>query len=215
MTAIAKTKVASEPIGMTSLRAQFLETADLVQRVYHQMLDVIKDELDRRDEHMINSTQAMLLFKIGDRELTAAQLCAQGLYLGANVSHNLKKLAAAGYVGQEPSQADHRSTLVRLTEKGERVSKMLDALFSHHLSSLEAVINVGERELGATNATLDRLECWLAQPKHHANGQLLRRTRWSRRPGCPGVTLSIASASKADPVIIGRHLAGEAWPPSS
>lgn len=214
MTTTAKTKVASESNGMASMRAQFLETANLVQRIYHQMLDVIKDELDRRNEHVINSAQAMLLFKIGDRELTATQLRAQGLYLGANVSHNLKKLAAAGYVCREPSQTDHRSTLVRLTEKGEGISKMLDALFSHHLSSLEAVINVGEQELGKTNATLDRLEHWLAQPKHHTNSQLLRRTRWSRRPSFPGATLSIASTSRTDPVIIGR-LSREARPSGS
>ncbi len=55
-------------------------------------LDVIKDELDRRDEREINSVQALLLFNVGDQELTAGELRTRGHYLGSNVSYNLKKL---------------------------------------------------------------------------------------------------------------------------
>jgi len=168
MAAIAQQKVTSEPIEVP-LRPQFLTTIDLVERVHHQILDVIKDELDRRNERAINSGQAMLLFKIGDREMTATLLREQGHYLGSNVSHNLKKLTAMGYVRRERSQTDLRSILLRLTEKGEQVSKMLDALFNRHLSALEAVINVGHADLIQTNAILNRLECCVGRPKSRAD----------------------------------------------
>jgi DNA-binding MarR family transcriptional regulator len=168
MAAIAQSKVTLEPIE-TLLRPQFLTTINLIVRVHHQILDVIKDELDRRDERAINSGQAMLLFKIGDREMTATQLREQGHYLRSNVSHNLKKLTAMGYVRRERSQTALRSIFLRLTEKGGQISKMLDALFDRHLSSLEALINVGHAELIQTNAILDRLERCVRRPECHAD----------------------------------------------
>jgi DNA-binding MarR family transcriptional regulator len=173
MTVMAKSEVASDPNEMAPLRGAFLETVYLVERAHHQMLEVIKDELDRRNELGINGVQAMLIFEIGDRVITAAQLYKRGHYQGSNISHNLKKLTAAGYVSQGRSQTDRRSIPVQLTKKGEKVTEMLDALFNRHLSSLAAVINVGDRELGVTNAILGRLERWGGQPK----------TRRSRRSG--------------------------------
>jgi DNA-binding MarR family transcriptional regulator len=76
---------------------------------------VIKDELDRRDEREINSVQALLLFNVGDQELTAGELRTRGHYLGSNVSYNLKKLVEGGYIHHARSEADRRSVLVRLT----------------------------------------------------------------------------------------------------
>ena len=84
-----------------------------------------KDELDRRDEREINSVQALLLFNVGDQELTAGELRTRGHYLGSNVSYNLKKLVESGYIHHERSEADRRSVLVRLTRKGEVVRDML------------------------------------------------------------------------------------------
>ena len=42
--------------------------------------------------------QALLLYNIGDAELTAGELTSRGYYLGSNVSYNLKKLVDAGYI---------------------------------------------------------------------------------------------------------------------
>ena len=82
------------------------ETLNLVERLHRQLLDVIKDELDRRDERDINSVQALLLFNVGDQELTAGELRTLGHYLGSNVSYNLKKLVEGGYIHHERSEAD-------------------------------------------------------------------------------------------------------------
>ena len=110
-------------------------------RVYvgedRQLLDVIKDELDRRGERVVNSVQALLLFNIGDQELTAGELRTRGHYLGSNVCYNLKKLVESGYIHHERSEVDLRSVLVRLTRKGEAVRDMLRELFDRHLGSLE------------------------------------------------------------------------------
>src|ERR1700743_469492 len=125
MTALAKPQVAAALEGASSVRKYYLETLNLVERLHRQLLDVIKDELDRRDEREINSVQALLLFNVADQELTAAALRTRAHYLGSNVSYNLKKLVESGYIHHERSEADRRSVLVRLTGKGEAVPTMV------------------------------------------------------------------------------------------
>src|SRR5580698_8148614 len=147
MTAMAKPRAAEALEGAASVRKHYLETLNLVERLHRQLLDVIKDELDPRDEGEINSGQAPLLFNVGDQGLTAGELRTRGHYLGSNVSYNLKKLVEAGYIHHERSEADRRSVLVRLTPKGEVVRAMLSELFDRHLSSLGPVGNVNDSDL--------------------------------------------------------------------
>ena len=161
---MAKMQAAEALEGASALRKYYLETLNLVERLHRQLLDVIKDELDRRDEREINSVQALLLFNVGDQELTAGELRTRGHYLGSNVSYNLKKLVEAGYIHHERSEADRRSVLVRLTPKGDAVRDMLRNLFERHLGSLEAVGNVGAPDMDTMNVTLKRMErFWIDQ----------------------------------------------------
>ena len=44
----------------------------VVERLHRRLLDVIKDEFDRRGRADINSVQALLLYNIGDKELAIA-----------------------------------------------------------------------------------------------------------------------------------------------
>ena len=165
MTALAKPQLQAVESGHEQLlRKRYLEVLSLIERLHRQLLDVIKDELDRRDEREINSVQALLLFNVGDQELTAGELRTRGHYLGSNVSYNLKKLVESGYIHHERSETDRRSVLVRLTRKGEAVSGMLRELFDRHLGSLEAVGNVGAEDLQTLNTALRRIErFWIDQ----------------------------------------------------
>ena len=164
MTALARPQAAAALEGAQPLRKLYLESLALIERLHRQLLDVIKDELDRRDEREINSVQALLLFNVGDQELTAGELRTRGHYLGSNVSYNLKKLVESGYIHHERSAVDRRSVLVRLTRKGEAVRDMLRELFERHLGSLEAVVNVGLSELEILNISLKRMErFWIDQ----------------------------------------------------
>lgn len=67
-------------------KAAYLEALTYVERLHRRLLDVIKDELDRIHVSEINSVQALLLFNIGDAEMTAGELRTRGHYLGSNVS---------------------------------------------------------------------------------------------------------------------------------
>jgi len=165
MTAMAKPHLAAVALASDPpLRRRYLDVLSLIERLHRQVLDVVKDELDRRDEREINSVQALLLFNVGDQELSAGELRSRGHYLGSNVSYNLKKLVESGYVHHERSTVDRRSVLVRLTRKGEAVRDVLAELFNRHLLSLEAVGNVGVADLESTATSLRRIErFWIDQ----------------------------------------------------
>src|SRR4030088_1737399 len=103
----------------------YLATISLVERLHRHFLEVVKLEIDGLGTHDINSGQAMMLFNIGDAEMTVGELTLRGCYLGANVSYNVKKMVEAGHLGQKRSVLDRRSIHVRLTEKGRALRDRL------------------------------------------------------------------------------------------
>ena len=74
-----------------------------------------KDEFDRAGRSDVNAVQALLLFNIGNSELTAGELRSRGYYLGSNVSYNVKKLVELGYLHHARSRIDRRSVRISLT----------------------------------------------------------------------------------------------------
>ena len=94
----------------------YLEALALVERLHRLLLDVIKDEFERINVLEINPVQALLLFNIGENEVTAGELKSRGYYQGSNVSYNLKKMVEMGYMHHQRSEIDRRSVRVRLTE---------------------------------------------------------------------------------------------------
>ncbi|MBL1431005.1 MAG: MarR family transcriptional regulator [Robiginitomaculum sp.] len=141
-----------------SLTKEYLNTLTLVERLHRQLLDVVKNELDRTGSSQVNPVQALLLFNIGDDRLTAGELRSRGHYLGSNVSYNLKKLVQADYLSHQRSPTDKRAVHVCLTEKGQEVRQVIQVLFDRQLRSLEPVANVGVSELEKLNGALLRLE---------------------------------------------------------
>src|SRR5258707_4596922 len=100
------------------IQPHYLEALTLVERLHRRLLDVIKDEFDRRGRADINAVQALLLFNIGDKELTAGELRTRCYYLGSNVCYNLKKLVELGFLDHQRSPVDRRSVRLRLTAQG-------------------------------------------------------------------------------------------------
>lgn len=141
-----------------SLRAAYLQLLHLVERLHRQLLDVIKDELERLGQTDINSVQALLLYNIGDAELTPGELRSRGHYLGSNVSYNLKQLVDKGYIRDQRSDVDRRSKRVSLTQSGLGVRDRLAELFERQLGSVEQVGGVDTALMEQTNKSLQRLE---------------------------------------------------------
>ncbi|MBI5262245.1 MAG: winged helix-turn-helix transcriptional regulator [Bradyrhizobium sp.] len=141
-----------------SVQSLYLEALTLVERLHRRLLDVIKDEFDRRGRADINSVQALLLYNIGDKELTAGELRTRGYYLGSNVSYNLKKLVELGFLDHQRSRVDRRSVRIRLTPQGQEIRRIVDALYQKHVKTVEQVGGISSEEFSTLNKSLHRLE---------------------------------------------------------
>jgi DNA-binding MarR family transcriptional regulator len=114
----------------------YLDALSLVERLHRLLLDVVKDEFERVGVLEINSVQALLLFNIGENEVTAGELKSRGYYQGSNVSYNLKKLVEMGYMHHQRCEIDRRSVRVRLTKKGRDIRDIVEDLFARHATGL-------------------------------------------------------------------------------
>lgn len=136
----------------------YLDSLALVERLHRLLLDVIKDEFERVGILEINAVQALLLFNIGDNEVTAGELKSRGYYQGSNVSYNLKKLVEMGYMHHKRCEIDRRSVRVRLTDKGENIRLIVEELFSRHAEGLESRGILGPDGIENINTSLRRVE---------------------------------------------------------
>jgi DNA-binding MarR family transcriptional regulator len=155
------TKTASQQTRderISDIRPVYLEALTLVERLHRRLLDIVKDEFDRRDRADINSVQALLLYNIGDKELTASELRTRGYYLGSNVSYNVKKLVEMGFLHHARSRIDRRSVRISLTPKGKEIHDIVAALYDKHAQTVEQIGGVSTEEFKTLNASLNRLE---------------------------------------------------------
>lgn len=129
----------------------------LIERLHRRFLDVIKTELDRLRIEDINNIQTLILYNIGDSQLTISELTIRGYYLGSNVSYNIKKLVENNYLIQEQSPHDKRSSKVKLSEKGMQLCRNIDALYEKNVAEL-GQFDLNEAALTSSNETLKRLE---------------------------------------------------------
>lgn len=141
-----------------AIRTLYLESLQLVERLHRRLLDVIKDEFDRNGNSDINAIQALLLFNIGNAELTAGELRSRGYYLGSNVSYNLKKLVDLGFINHQRSRIDRRSVRVSLTPKGQEIAEVVAGLYERHIGSIEQVGGINQEEFRQMNRALQRLD---------------------------------------------------------
>ena len=150
-------RVDSRAAGVALLPC-YLETLSLVERMHRLLLDVIKDEFERLGVLDVNAVQALMLFNIGEQELTAGELKTRGYYQGSNVSYNLKKLVETGYMHHQRCAIDRRSVRVRLTSEGQKIRAVVAGLFARHAEGLPSRRVTDIAELSAVNDTLRRLE---------------------------------------------------------
>ncbi|SFE47545.1 DNA-binding transcriptional regulator, MarR family [Sulfitobacter brevis] len=151
-----------DKIGAVPLKQGFmidyLEALSLVERLHRLLLDVIKDEFERVGVIEINAVQGLLLFNIGDNEVTAGELKSRGYYQGSNVSYNLKKLVDMGFMHHQRCEIDRRSVRVRLTENGRYIRSVVEELFARHADGLEQKGVLGQNGVGEITGALKRME---------------------------------------------------------
>lgn len=136
----------------------YLDTLGRLERLHRLLLDVIKDEFERLGLIDINSVQGLLLFNIGEQEVTAGELKSRGYYQGSNVSYNLKKLVDSGYMFHEKCKVDRRAVRVSLTDKGKEIRKVLAELFERHSTGMVKSTSLEQEDLEIINANLRVVE---------------------------------------------------------
>lgn len=136
----------------------YLETLSMVERLHRLLLDVVKDEFERLGIIDINSVQALLLFNVGDNEVTAGELKTRGYYQGSNVSYNLKKLVECGYMHHQRCEVDRRAVRVRLTDRGRHIRAVIGELFQRHAAGILSREVLGDMRLADINVSLRRME---------------------------------------------------------
>jgi DNA-binding MarR family transcriptional regulator len=157
-TVVKTVEPADRQARFDNIRPLYLDALTLVERLHRRLLDVIKDEFDRRGRADINSVQALLLYNIGDKELTAGELRTRGYYLGSNVSYNLKKLVEMGFLDHQRSRVDRRSVRIRLTDTGREVRDIVEGLYQKQVRTVEQVGGINADEFATLNKSLHRLE---------------------------------------------------------
>lgn len=147
----------------------YYEAIQLIERLHRHFLDVLKVELDKKNIQDINNVQSMILYNIGDDEMTVGELTIRGYYLGSNVSYNVKKMVENGYLEQERSVHDKRSIRVKLSVKGLELKDMISAMFARHEEKIAGSALTAE-DLGHLNKTLETLERFWASQTNFSGG---------------------------------------------
>ena len=155
-------RVTMPAVEQEDFLAAYLETLAMVERLHRLLLDVIKDEFERLGIIDINPVQALLLFNIGDNEVTAGELKSRGYYQGSNVSYNLKKLVDCGYMHHQKCEVDRRAVRVRLTDRGQTIRDTVATLFQRHADGIIGREVTGNIRLQDINASLRRMERYWA-----------------------------------------------------
>ena len=146
------------PAPHAGIMSSYLDALSLVERLHRLLLDVIKDEFERLAILDINPVQALLLFNIGDHEVTAGELKSRGYYQGSNVSYNLKKLVDGGFMHHQRCEIDRRSVRVRLTPRGQKIRDVVDDLFARHAKGMEDRGVITFAMMDEVTSTLRRME---------------------------------------------------------
>jgi DNA-binding MarR family transcriptional regulator len=149
-----KPAVSARPIDQTG--PAYRDALTFIERLHRRLLDVIRDELDQPMD--LNPAQALLLYNLGDKQLTVSELRTRGCYLGSNVSYNLKKLVEDGFVEHQRSCTDRRAVSVRLTEKGRAVHDLVAQLFDNHVIGMVHENHMDAADFAVLKKVLLRLE---------------------------------------------------------
>lgn len=147
----------------------YYESIQLIERLHRHFLDVLKVELDKKGIQDINNVQSMILFNIGDDEMTVGELTIRGYYLGSNVSYNVKKMVENGYLIQERSVHDKRSIRVKLSEKGTSLRDAISEMFRRHEQQIAGSDLTNDR-LNTLNQTLKMVERFWASQANFSGG---------------------------------------------
>lgn len=139
------------------MKEVYFDVIMTIERLHRLFLDVIKAELDRMQIQDISHIQCFILYNIGENQLTVGEVTNRGYYLGSNVTYNLKKMLENGYLVQEQSIHDKRSSHVRLSPKGLELFQNFDSILEQHTRNMKHH-SLNDQDLKTLKSSLQKLE---------------------------------------------------------
>lgn len=143
----------AEPSGQSYLG----EVTAIIDHLHKNFLNLLKLELNALGVYDVNNVQGMMVFHIGDAEMTVGELSLRGYYRGTNLTHNVKKIVRNGYVVYKRSDQDRRIFYIKLTDKGRALRDQLADMHRRHIEML-AQTPVTDEDLQKVTVTLHRFE---------------------------------------------------------
>jgi len=141
-----------------SIMPAYTSAVLLLERLHRRLLDVIKDALDRAKADDINAVQALMLFNIGDQELTVSQLRERDYYTGSNSSYNVKKLVEGGFLRYSKSRIDRRCVRLSLGERGKEIHALVAQAYRKHAQTVEQLGGLEAEDFTAMTRHMARLD---------------------------------------------------------
>ena len=136
----------------------YINSILLLDKLYKGFLNLIKRELTNLNITDINNIQSLILYNLGRDQIYITELLLRGYYVGSNVSYNLKKLVNAGYIIQNQSTNDRRSSLIKLSEKGLDLLSKLEQILDQQIGNIKHIDNkFNPIELNTTLDEIDRV----------------------------------------------------------
>jgi DNA-binding MarR family transcriptional regulator len=147
----------STPVPQSALLGHYRQLSDLAEHLHCTFTDLTKETLVENQIEKVNSTQAMMLYRIGDTEVTATGIRAKGIYRGQNASYNIAKLKRSGHIAARECKNDRRVTYLRATPQGIAIGRLVGRSITKHARKLEALNDVSSQDLKTSIETLTRL----------------------------------------------------------
>jgi DNA-binding MarR family transcriptional regulator len=117
-------KPAAAPGGATP---DWADVAAAMDRALRAFGDRARPLLQASGAADVSPQAALFLVSLGRSEMTVAEICRAGRYVGSNASYLLKSLQEAGYIARRADDRDRRNAIVGLTERGIAVVASLRA----------------------------------------------------------------------------------------
>jgi DNA-binding MarR family transcriptional regulator len=157
-------KTDDAPAPGTAPLAGYVSLLHALERAQRQLHETVGAELQRAGVEEVTAVQALLIFHLGDAELSAAEIMHSGRYLGSNVSYNLKKLTESGWMN---ARRDEGAPRFSVTDAGRSVQAKLWALFERQRDALQPVCALDADAVLAAETALKKLErYWLDQVRY-------------------------------------------------
>jgi len=139
------------------MKQVYFDSIMLIERLHRQFLEVIRVELDRIQIRDISNVQCFILYNIGKSRLSVGEVTNRGYYLGSNVTYNLKKMVENGYINQEQSLHDKRSSHISLSQKGLSLYEHFERILNDHAKNMKHN-GISDEDLKALKNILQKLE---------------------------------------------------------